>query len=260
MPIIACSICEKQIFVKPCRIGKAGNYCSAACRAKMPRPPKLPPAPCAVCGVLVARNPSKRKGAIYCSRACSSKAQQKRVARICQTCGTSFEVAECFTRGERQGVYCSDACRQKRTGGSRNVPCAVCGKPIRRKPNQLHRYSEPCCSARCTGVLHSRDRSGADNPHWKGGYQEYYGPNWPRQRNAARKRDKYRCQHCGASEKKLGRELDVHHIQPFRTFGYVVGQNETYKLANELTNLISLCNVCHQAVECGRASVQPYLL
>jgi DEAD/DEAH box helicase domain-containing protein len=78
-----------------------------------------------------------------------------------------------------------------------------------------------------------------------------YGPNWPQQRNAARARDGFRCTLCGAPE-AAGRQHDVHHKQPFRTFGYVAGLNEAYRQANQLDNLTTLCRSCHQTVERGQ--------
>jgi DEAD/DEAH box helicase domain-containing protein len=77
------------------------------------------------------------------------------------------------------------------------------------------------------------------------------GPNWEEQRNQARARDGYRCRHCGAPERP-GRAHDVHHVQPFRTFGYVRGQNDRYRQANDLENLVTLCRSCHQRVEVDR--------
>jgi DEAD/DEAH box helicase domain-containing protein len=75
-----------------------------------------------------------------------------------------------------------------------------------------------------------------------------YGPDWAVQRDAARARDGYRCRHCGAPERE-GRQHDVHHIAPFRAFGYVRGVNDLYRLANQLENLITLCPACHRRVE-----------
>jgi DEAD/DEAH box helicase domain-containing protein len=77
------------------------------------------------------------------------------------------------------------------------------------------------------------------------------GPNWEEQRNRARARDGYRCRHCGVSERP-GRAHDVHHIAPFRTFGYVRGKNEQYLEANRLENLVTLCRSCHRRVEVDR--------
>jgi DEAD/DEAH box helicase domain-containing protein len=80
-----------------------------------------------------------------------------------------------------------------------------------------------------------------------------YGPNWSIQRDAARARDGYHCVHCGAPERE-GRQHDVHHITPFRAFGYVRGANDLYKLANQLENLITLCPACHRRVERTRGA------
>jgi DEAD/DEAH box helicase domain-containing protein len=67
-----------------------------------------------------------------------------------------------------------------------------------------------------------------------------YGPNWPAQRKLARARDRYCCQICGAPEQ--GREHDVHHRIPFRTFA-------SYQQANQLSNLLTLCRSCHRRAE-----------
>ncbi len=75
-----------------------------------------------------------------------------------------------------------------------------------------------------------------------------YGPNWQEQRDRARARDGYRCTRCQAPERPE-REHDVHHVRPFRDFGYVPGQNRKYLEANQLENLLTLCQSCHQAVE-----------
>jgi DEAD/DEAH box helicase domain-containing protein len=67
-----------------------------------------------------------------------------------------------------------------------------------------------------------------------------YGPGWPAQRNRTRARDQYRCQMCSAPEQ--GREHDVHHKIPFRTFA-------SPDQANQLANLITLCRACHRRAE-----------
>jgi DEAD/DEAH box helicase domain-containing protein len=77
------------------------------------------------------------------------------------------------------------------------------------------------------------------------------GPNWEQQRNRARARDGYRCRHCSVAERP-NRAHDVHHIEPFRTFGYVRGENDRYLEANRLENLVTLCRSCHRRVEVDR--------
>jgi DEAD/DEAH box helicase domain-containing protein len=88
-----------------------------------------------------------------------------------------------------------------------------------------------------------------------------YGPNWPQMRNAARARDGYRCRQCGTPEPPSpgpgadplgGRQHDVHHIRPFREFGYIPGVNDNYLEANALENLITLCQACHHRAETTR--------
>ncbi len=74
------------------------------------------------------------------------------------------------------------------------------------------------------------------------------GLDWPKIRNAVRKRDQFKCQVCGAAES--GREHDVHHKTPFRAFmhGNMQGQ-EARAQANRLENLVTLCHSCHRKVE-----------
>ncbi len=81
-----------------------------------------------------------------------------------------------------------------------------------------------------------------------------YGPNWQKQRDAARARDGFRCRHCGTPEKP-DMQHHVHHLTPFRSFGYIRGQNNHYLQANQLENLITLCPSCHHAVESTRQTV-----
>jgi DEAD/DEAH box helicase domain-containing protein len=67
-----------------------------------------------------------------------------------------------------------------------------------------------------------------------------YEPNWRKQRDLARARDGYRCQVCGLPESDNAHH--VHHKIPFRMF-------ETAQQANQLANLITVCNSCHRKIE-----------
>lgn len=78
-----------------------------------------------------------------------------------------------------------------------------------------------------------------------------YGPSWEQARARARERDGYRCRQCGAQERP-GRGHDVHHVRPFRSFGYIPGENRNDRIANDLDNLITLCPACHQRAEAAR--------
>ena len=92
------------------------------------------------------------------------------------------------------------------------------------------------------GKWQSENLKGENNPSWLGGWKKYYGINWVEQKNKARKRDNYTCQLCG--KKENGRAHDVHHKIPFRKFGI-----KRYLEANDLSNLITLCNSCHLRYE-----------
>lgn len=70
--------------------------------------------------------------------------------------------------------------------------------------------------------------------------RNYYGPGWQKIRNQVRERDGFRCQVCGVIEGE--RAHDVHHKIPFRLF-------PSSEIANQLSNLITLCPSCHQRAE-----------
>ncbi len=80
-----------------------------------------------------------------------------------------------------------------------------------------------------------------------------YGPDWENARWAALDRDEHHCRQCGAPE-RAGRTHDVHHVRPFRDFGYVPGQNRNDREANQLDNLITLCSACHSRAEASRGT------
>lgn len=75
-----------------------------------------------------------------------------------------------------------------------------------------------------------------------------YGPDWDRIRHDILERDGHRCRKCGAGEPP-GRTHDVHHLRPFREFGYRRGVNDNDKIANAPENLLTLCRACHHRVE-----------
>ena len=67
-----------------------------------------------------------------------------------------------------------------------------------------------------------------------------YGKNWQAITKSIRKRDGYRCQHCGAIEKDAPHH--IHHIIPFRKFDHP-------EEANNPLNLVTLCPRCHRLAE-----------
>jgi DEAD/DEAH box helicase domain-containing protein len=73
-----------------------------------------------------------------------------------------------------------------------------------------------------------------------------YGPEWPKLREKVRARDGYRCQICGRPE--IGKQHDVHHKIPFRTFRDEHGRI-LREQANRMENLVTLCPECHHQAE-----------
>ncbi len=67
-----------------------------------------------------------------------------------------------------------------------------------------------------------------------------YGSDWEKTRALVLTRDANTCQSCGTDGKQT--MLHIHHIKPFRLF-------DSIKDANQLANLVTLCQPCHRRVE-----------
>ena len=273
MPQINCCICEKPFNRKQSQIDKYVQHCcSRLCMGIMKSRVHVGAAnpgwrggkrevSCEQCGKVVTRKADELRKTThtFCSYQCKYDYDHT-VIVLCTSCGKELRRNPAFAqRSPRHfcNMVCRDVFRKQASMAKRApTPCRICGAVFLRKPSKAPK----CCSRKCHGVWQSQHRTGKNASNWKGGYQSYYGPNWRAQQRAARKRDKYHCQHCGATQTKIKRALDVHHIRPFREFGYVPGKNESYKQANDLINLISLCKVCHKQAESGKIAIQPYLL
>lgn len=198
----------------------------------------------------------------YCSKSCSNLGRQDRVLVTCDYCGKQLERRRTHASRGTKHRFCNYECQYAYAHknwpkgednwtyrGRVTIQCSNCGKELERRPGHVKNYRYQFCDMVCRSEFYSGDM----NYRWKDGQHiKYYGPNWQRQRKAARKRDDYTCQHCGTTEKEVGKELSVHHIRPFKEFGYVPegpDKNDNYKEANTLTNLVSLCPSCHTRIE-----------
>lgn len=188
--------------------------------------------------------PSREAKYTFCSIECKRHATPR---RQCDKCGKEFTVKKSKVDTGR-GKYCSKACWSERANWKISE-CPICHKKTRVRENDKRRY----CSYKCHGMHLAQTISGENSVHWKGGHEDARGANWRQQRKLARKRDGYKCQNCGKTQKQNGRSLDVHHIRPFRTF-------DNYEEANELSNLISLCMSCHGKAENGLIPIHPKLI
>lgn len=122
------------------------------------------------------------------------------------------------------------------------VECDTCGEPFVQSGYKLRRNEHHFCSSECYADFRSQYYIGDKHHNWKGGRQ-YYGENWYAVRREVRSRDEV-CQKCGSDGSDC--LLDVHHIDPIRTF-------EKPEEANTMDNLILLCRSCHRAVEENQA-------
>lgn len=227
---LECPNCAKAFR---CRRSDPITCCSKSCARQIINRGKQTTFHCDNCGSKVTRKNSNYSQAAYhhfCSHPCWTEwaaryrksvddprpgvaARRKRVNRTCKQCGNQFQITPAQLRYKGYGSFCGRKCWATWLRTHHILP----------KPPVMR---------------------GSCNPNWKGGHGKYRGPNWRKQRLLARERDNYTCQRCGIAEIDLPRELDVHHIRPFREFGLA-----HYKEANHLDNLISLCDPCHKAVE-----------
>ncbi len=226
--------------------------------------------PCTQCGKHVERTQSQIRNAkhTFCSQVCKCawlKAHPRnRVVTQCNSCGKPIERTAYYIK-KLAHHFCNRQCHARwletQTGNlsahynSVTVQCEMCSKDVQKPPNRIRRNKHTFCSQVCKFQYKSKHYTGPNSANWNGGAANDYGPNWVSQSRKARERDAGHCQLCGKSQEDNKRALDVHHIVPFKKFNYIYGQNDNYLQANELSNLVSLCMVCHHEVEAGRLPI-----
>ena len=132
--------------------------------------------------------------------------------------------------------------------------CTGCGKAIA-VPQWLFEEGLRLhfCSEVCRKTWTSEHDLDGDGLIQLDGRPDYRGGNWQLQAQRARERDHYTCRICKITEEALGKQLDVHHIIPFKLFKSPVE-------ANKLSNLLSVCRSCHMKLEAeGNASLPLFL-
>ncbi len=99
------------------------------------------------------------------------------------------------------------------------------------------------------------NRKGELNPNWKGGVTPerqavYASTEWKKASRSVWRRDQKTCQRCHAIyDRTSGVEFHVHHIQSF----------ETKELRTEVSNLILLCDPCHNFVHSRKNIHQDFI-
>lgn len=211
---------------------------------------------CEHCGEEYEKRKDRSDESRFCSGFCQRKGRETRgrdlEKRSCEICGEKFE-----THVNNEQRFCSHDCHYKwlhdyLTGENSphysriDVTCSECGEVFSRSPSKLEGVTDYYCSREC----YYKNHSGEHAPRWKGGSSNYYGKTWGKQRKKALNRDGHHCQNCGITQEKhqsrYKRELEVHHIKPFRTF-------EDTKKAHKLENLVTLCTSCHPKIEAEKS-------
>lgn len=221
-------------------------YCSPKCRWEAERAAYRPiERACAVCGKTFYCKPydAARRPALYCSVRCKVKAikpgpPRHGVEYNCERCGRPVYMAPSTARNPRRAArYCGDCWSKSKPRPPKSYmrTCEHCGREYTRTGHNQHSGLH-YCSTECwyEAVRNNPELS----PTYKGGYEPYYGPNWPRQRQLALERDRHRCQSCSRAE-TADEPLEVHHIKRMKDFA------REWQEANRLANLVSLCKSCH---------------
>lgn len=262
-----CIICGKHFKAYS---SKSGKYCSVDCyrvaqrKGDYPTQKRTQPKKCEYCGTEIYRSyKHKRNGQqcdkVFCDRKCYDKFREIDKYRICPSCGISF-----LSSRSHSDIYCSDECWRKDTASHSVRFCVICGQMFipwkydKNKQGFILAGTVITCSDNCQKKYHEqnevlrRDKiskafTGDLHPNWMGGHGCYRGVGWPRAVRDARKRDNDTCQRCGMTKKqslkKYRKNLEVHHIHPYREY------NDDYVRANNLDNLITLCKSCHRITE-----------
>ena len=219
---------------------------------------------CDNCGDTVRRWPGNIGDHVFCSRECyrdfsrnrtgESHPDYERITVECEYCGT--EIDRIPARVERdKNAFCDTDCKASyqqenpETTPSKDrvkTTCHTCGETLHLTNYRYKRSPRHFCSRECKGEWWSKEFRGENHHNWQGGFDWYYGPNWSEQNAKVRRRDNHQCFFCGlssaASKVIRGRRLDVHHVTRKEEY-------ESYRNANRLGNLLTLCAVCHSSLD-----------
>lgn len=226
----------------------------------------LPNRTCADCGTEFHDPDSAR---VYCDDCMPSRERSKDRWTYGNTEGTCIECGATFLYypSEKPGRYCPDCVDDDPVSctppsedwgeGTTKVSCEYCDSVLTVYKSRAENREVIFCDRECYSTWLANDRRANrvwerdDNPNWAGGViaDEHYGEGWPSARNAALARDGFRCRRCGRSREEFGRNPDIHHIEPVRTF-------DDHSDAHDLENLVSLCRACHLSVERGGVNLE----
>jgi 5-methylcytosine-specific restriction endonuclease McrA len=254
---LICKQCSAPYQRKPSRVQES-SFCSRRCRSNSLRDrfqAQRIPLVCQYCQRQYGKRPSQAAKSKHCSLICRQLAEEvpgafpsEKIALICPFCGSLFARHPSRLKHGR-GKYCSPKCQYaaKRAQPHKFAQCIClnCGKMFERYHGSLKQKKG--AGKYCSRDCRDRHRIQKNHPMYINGHgSEFRGANWQSQKRKARKRDAYTCQHCFLTEadslSQKGVSLQVHHVVPYRLF-------TSYKLANRLANLLTLCDACHRKAD-----------
>jgi len=268
--LLFCDNCNKPYAKYSYRVSDGSNCCSRSCADQYKAKDGLD-TECTECGEDIHIPPSQIKEVngyeqknYFCDKECESSFKSREWVGenhpswdggherlYCNECGDEYYVKPAKVERSK---YCSTECRdESKKKNPEKYNCANCGEVVEKMPHNV-KGEETTCSKECLKEYMSSIRKGEQNPQWEGGRFEYYGPNWPKQREKALERDEYCCQECDMTRDKhyqnYDEDLHIHHKVPRRQI--IDGEEPTieqFELANSLDNLVTLCKSCHRKLE-----------
>ena len=265
---VECVVCGASVRRDKYRVESQENvYCSTECQYEGYSTNETKK--CEYCNETFDVLPSTKNWRKFCSNKCKADHESEkwvgengpnwrgRIEITCKYCGDVNQMRP--SRSHRK--FCDKTCRSKwwsenvrgenhpNWTGESNVQCSWCGTAYRKRPSQIDRADNFYCTDECESNWKRVNFAGENNPNWRGGYDQYYGPNWRQQRRKARIRDQSRCQGCGSTPMDEGEELSVHHIKRLYWFKQNYNEPEWYEKGNSLNNLVCLCRSCHSRWE-----------
>ena len=238
---VECGVCGDKFRKQKYDIEKDDNhYCSMECLHESKR--NGVELECEICEDIFRVAKHREDTARVCSNECRGELTGRILSGInpyeytCKRCGHDFKSQA------KDRIYCSKECHNKSMEDQVETECANCAGVLFRVRSQYELSDKHFCDFDCRREWMGENWVGEDNPQYINGGHQYRGSNWPEQRLKALRRDQARCQSCGVAESKKQRGHHVHHIVPYRKF-------DSWQEANELSNLVTLCESCHQRWE-----------
>lgn len=226
----------------------------------------MPEVECDNCGEITSKSQYKidRNENLFCSQNCyhdfgrpdmegekNPNRSTGKIAVECEQCGDMFDV---YPYREDSARFCSRECSDEYKkgitgedharwkGNKETYTCEQCGGRFEEYP---YRNSRKYCSEGCYRKAAKYLFAGENNPVWRGGRVDNYGPNWQDQRMKVLERDGHTCQECGKHADDMERSPDIHHKKRLGWFKEEYDAPEWWGKGNRVANLVTLCMSCH---------------